>query len=402
MRYLNDRERTVKNDGQELRISNEAMNDPEDLQRRMAADGYLFFKQLISAYKMRALRHEMMTTIQNVGWLIAGTDPMDGTADITMRYTEGDNEYSAGYAEVYKLEAFHRSAHWPEVTDMVAKILGRPIMPHPHKIARIWFPHYTEHTTPAHQDFVHFQGNFETLTCWAPVGDCPIELGGLAVIPGSHKVKRVLDHHFSLGAGGLAVDAEAHEEIDQDWATTNYEAGDALFFPSLTIHKALPNVTEDKLRLSLDNRYQAIGDPIAEHMLEPHNPSQLQWEDIYPQWQTDDLKYYWKRLENPIVPGDMRYTDKGFAEALDLARAGNEQAVFLLRRTIKNKPDAPESQTAQALLSELGIAAGSSHKGNGDEGRSAPSTDRATAVTSTRALSGNRTATTGGARSRTS
>ena len=344
---------------QELRISNDAMNDPEELQRRIADQGYLFFKRLFSPDKMRELRREMMTTIQDVGWLIAGTDPMDGIADITMQYTEGDNEYSAGYAEVYKLEAFHRSAHWPEVTDMVAKIMGRPIMPHPHKIARIWFPKYTEHTTPTHQDFVHFQGNFETLTCWAPVGDCPIELGGLAVIPGSHKVNRVLDHHFSLGAGGLVVDANAHEEIDPVWATTDYEAGDALFFPALTIHKALPNITEDRLRLSLDNRYQAIGDPIAEHMLEPHGPSQLQWEDIYPQWPTDDLKYYWKNIQNPTVPQDMSFSEKGFAEALDLARAGNEHAIFRLKRTIKNNPDTAESQTAEALLSELGIAAAS-------------------------------------------
>ena len=44
---------------------------------------------------------------------------------------------------------------------------GAPIMPHPQKIARIWFPKYTEHTTPKHQDFVHFQGSFDNITCWA-------------------------------------------------------------------------------------------------------------------------------------------------------------------------------------------------------------------------------------------
>ena len=31
---------------------------------------------------------------------------MDGIADINMRFTEGDNEYSAGYSEVYRLEKF--------------------------------------------------------------------------------------------------------------------------------------------------------------------------------------------------------------------------------------------------------------------------------------------------------
>ena len=343
-------------DVQPLRISNEAMDDPAELRRRMAEEGYLFFKQLQNPDKMRQLRREMMTTIQRVGWLIAGTDPMDAIADVSKQCTEGDTEYSAGYGEVYKLPTFHASAHWPEVTEMVEKIMGRPIMPHPQKIARIWFPKYTEHTTPTHQDFVHFQGNFETLTCWAPVGDCPIELGGLAVIPGSHKVNRVLEHHFSLGAGGLVVDAESEPEIDPVWHSTNYEAGDTLIFPALTIHKALPNYTEDKLRLSLDNRYQAVGDTIAEHMLEPHGPSGLGWEDVYANWTDERLKYYWRQYDNPVVPRDMSYTDKGFAEAVELARGGNEQALYLMRRTVKSLPDSPRAEAARAVLAGVGVA----------------------------------------------
>ena len=341
----------------ELRVSNDAMDDPMELRRRIADEGYLFFKRLQDPDKLRELRREMMSTIQRVGWLVADTDPMEGIADITAQCTEGDNEYSAGYAEVYKLESFHHSAHWPEVTDMIEKIMGRPVLPHPHKVARIWFPKYTEHTTPTHQDFVHFQGNFETLTCWAPVGDCPIELGGLAVIPGSHKVNRVLDHHFSLGAGSLVVNPEEHAgEFDPVWYSTNYEIGDSLIFPALTIHKALPNFTEDKLRLSLDNRYMAIGDVVAEHMLDPHGPSQLQWEDVYPAWQSDDLKYYWRQYDNPTVPRDMTYSDKGFAEALELAKSGNEHAIYRLQRTVKNNPGTDYANQAQAVLAEMTLA----------------------------------------------
>ena len=134
-----------------------------------------------------------------------------------------------------------------------------------------------------HDEFVHFQGNFDTLTCWTPVGDCPVELGGLAVIPGSHKVNRVLEHHFSLVAGALSIDEHAQPEIDPVWHSIDYEIGDTLFFPTLPIHKALPNYTEDRLRLSLDNRYHAVGDPIAAHMLGPHL-STLDWETVYRDW----------------------------------------------------------------------------------------------------------------------
>ena len=342
-------------DIKQLRVSNDALDDPPELQRRIADEGYLFFRGLMPSKRLRALRYEMMSAIQEAGWLIAGTNPADGIADINMRYTEGDNEYTAGYAQVYKLENFHRSAHWDEVTSTVSKILGGEIMPHPQKVARIWFPKYTEHTTPTHQDYVHFQGSFNTLTCWAPVGDCPLELGGLAVIPRSHRVQRVLEHHFSLGAGGLIVDETEHDEIDPVWHSTDYECGDALFFPALTIHKALPNYTEDRLRLSLDNRYLKVGEEIAEHMLLPHGPSKLSWEEIYPHWQHDDLKYYWREVDNQVVERDLSFKEKGWAEALSRARNGDEAAIYSLVRTIKNDPASPHHD-ARAVLAELGVA----------------------------------------------
>ena len=332
-----------------LRVSNDAINDLEELRRRIKDEGYVFFKKLQQPDKLLALRREMLTTIQKGGWLLPDTDPMDGIADPARQCTEGDMEYTDVYHEVYKLEAFHRSAHWPEVLETLEKVIGRPVLPHPQKIARLWFPQYTEHTTPVHQDFVHFQGNFETYTCWAPVGDCPIELGGLAVLPGSHKVNQVLDHHFSLGAGGLRVDPD---ELDGDWHTTDYELGDTLIFLALTIHKALPNLTEDRLRVSLDNRYQAIGDPIAEHMLQPHlnRLSPLDWEEVYANWESDDLKYYWTDVQTPIVPRDFGYMEKGFEEAIALAKAGDPEAQLHLNRILKSAPTSEQAQVAREAL----------------------------------------------------
>jgi hypothetical protein len=345
----------------ELRVSNDATNDAAELRRRIADEGYLFFKRLQPPDKLLALRREMLTVMQRGGWLVPGTDPMDGIANVSAQCTEGDIAYTDVYHEVYKLEAFHRSAHWPEVLGMVEKIMGRPVMPHPQKIARLWFPKYTQHTTPIHQDFVHFQGNFETLTCWAPVGDCPIELGGLAVLPGSHKVNQVLEHHFSLGAGSLCVDipeqARLHKELDVAWHSTNYEVGDTLIFPALMIHKALPNYTEDRLRVSLDNRYQAVGDPIADHMLQPHliSTHPLTWEEVYRDWKTNDLKYYWQKYPNPVVPRDMSYAEKGFAEAVELARHGDPRARVQMVRVVRREPDSPSGRLARQVLDEAGV-----------------------------------------------
>ncbi len=339
----------------EFLVSNDALQDAGELRRRIDEDGYLFFRQLQDPDKLLRLRREMLTVMQEGGWLIAGTDPMEGIANVDARCTEGDPEYTDVYHKVYSLQSFHESGHWPEVLDVIEKVIGRPVMPQPQKVARLWFPKYTDHTTPIHQDFVHFQGSVDNLTCWTPVGDCPTELGGLAVLRGSHKVKRVLEHHFSLGAGSLHVDPAEHDELEKEWLSTNYEVGDTLIFPALTIHMALPNVTEDRLRVSLDNRYQAVDVPIAEHMLDPHlsNFSPFGWDQVYQDWDRDDLKYYWEKQPVKVVPRDFSYSNKGFDEAIEMARSGNPHARHHLERFIRRVPDSPEGQRAARLLGEI-------------------------------------------------
>ena len=88
-----------------------------------------------------------------------------------------------------------------------------------------------------------------------------------------------------------------YPELDVPWHTTNFAVGDTLFFPALTVHKAVPNWTEDRLRISPDNRYEGEGDDITQHMLEPPlaDLTPITWETVYAGWKSDDLKYCWLR-----------------------------------------------------------------------------------------------------------
>lgn len=336
----------------ELIESNEIQNDAAALQDRLAEDGYLFFRKLLDPDRLLRLRREMLTVMQSGGWLVAGTDPVDGIANLNARTTEGDAGYTDVYHEVYRLQSFHEIAHCREVMEMLERIRGCAMMPLPQKVARLWFPQMTEHTTPIHQDFVHFQGDYDNLTCWSPVGDCPRELGGLAVLRGSHKVARVLDHHFSLGAGSLHVNPDEHDEVGEEWLTTDYQAGDTLVFPALTIHKALPNLTENRLRVSLDNRYQRVGDPVADHMLMPHlnSMSPISWEEIYEDWNNNELRFYWEKFGNPVLPRIMEYSDRGFSEAVELAKGGDERARIHLSRIAARHPESEQGLVAAKVL----------------------------------------------------
>lgn len=340
----------------ELVESNPKTLSPDQLGARLEEDGYLFIRKLFDAEQVQHLRGEIVSVLQKGGWLTANSDPMDAVANIDDRCTEGDLAYTDVYHKVYKLEAFHAFAHNRAILDLLESIRKCPMMPQPQNVCRLWFPKFTEHTTPSHQDFVHFQGSFENLTCWSPVGDCPQELGGLAVLPNSHKVDRVLDHHFSLGAGSLSVDS-ASKEMGETWLTTDYEIGDALIFPFLTIHKALPNTTPDRLRISLDNRYQRIGDPIAEHMLNPHlsSMSPLSWDDVYRGWNSDRFQYYWKNHNNPVLSKITKYLDSAFDEAAELARNGEPDGILHLQRIAARDKHSEQGTQAIEILKQLDL-----------------------------------------------
>jgi ectoine hydroxylase-related dioxygenase (phytanoyl-CoA dioxygenase family) len=87
-------------------------------------------------------------------------------------------------------------------------------------------------------------------TVWIPLGDCPLDLGGLAVAPGSHR--HGLLPHAGEGTGQQGVDVAP----EATWESADYRCGDVLAFHGLTLHRALENRTTHRLRLSADFRYE--------------------------------------------------------------------------------------------------------------------------------------------------
>jgi hypothetical protein len=129
-----------------------------------------------------------------------------------------------------------------------------------------------------------------------------------------------------------------------------------LIFHSLTLHRALPNVTADRLRVSLDNRYQALSSPIAEHQMQPHLSgfSSLTWEEVYAGWKSQEMQYYWKDPAMTVVPRDMSYLERGFNEALSLAKQGDRRARLHLTRAIERDRHSEQAKVATEALRQIG------------------------------------------------
>ena len=154
-------------------------------------------------------------------------------------------------------------------------------------------------TTPPHQDILHIQGSPNVWTAWFPLGNCSQELGGLSVLARSHKVG-MLPVHSALGAGLVAVDTES---IAGEWVGGDFRLGDVLFFHSHIVHKGLPNVSGNRIRLSVDYRYQRASEVITDQELLPHRVP-FTWEQVYQGWKSDKYQFYWKELPLKVVPFD--------------------------------------------------------------------------------------------------
>ncbi len=250
-------------------IEADPQNSKEQLRATMEEYGYLFFRALIPAEDVLEVRRDVLEVLGHAGWLDPSQELIAGIARPGLPpKTEGMSEYTAVYRQVLRLPSFNQFPLHPTLMAIAEKLLDGQALVHPRRIGRITFPGSAKWTTPAHQDFFYIRGSVETYSCWTPLGDCPRELGGLAVWPGSHHsgfIEHTQSHPGTIGGQGIPVD-----ESQATWHTSDFAAGDALFFRSYTVHKALPNLTPDRLRLSTDNRYQGSDDAIDPGALKEH------------------------------------------------------------------------------------------------------------------------------------
>ena len=288
----------------EMISSNDLLCDELKLKERMNADGYLLFRNVIPEVVISKLVAKVSAILESCGWI--ANSNTGGFKSLITPCREGEDEYFRVVDRIVKLEEFHSLAHNNELMSVMKLVVGNSAFPHPLSIIRLVFPNNPEITTPPHQDFRNNQGTESLTAAWIPLHDCPVSRGGLAVLEGSHKYG-VLPLKFHLGAGNrravLPTDMGGLR-----WLTTDYSSGDVLLFPSLTVHSALDNTDKNEMRISVDYRYQLEGEALVEQSLFPHF-NRVSWDDIYEQWSSEQLQYYWKQKSFNLVSWDQTLQD---------------------------------------------------------------------------------------------
>ena len=278
------------------------LDSPAALRACADEQGYLFFRSLLDRETVFDLRRQILEICRKYGWLDESASLMDGVArEGHRRIRTASREWFNFYHDVQRLRAFHALALDPAILSMFEILFGDSVLPHSRNIFRFIFPNNTSVDRP-HQDNFYIGGSEETWTTWIPTGDCSAALGSLAVASGTHKL------------GKLAVQQTANRGVavilpdDITWAGGDFHCGDVLAFHSLTIHQGQDNESGNRLRMSLDYRYQPISHPVRADSLEPHHhfpdgENTYDWENIYSGWAPEDpIKYYWQRSDLKIIP----------------------------------------------------------------------------------------------------
>ncbi len=267
------------------------------LQNEIDTKGYVLVRNLLPREDISRALNAITQVLSAAGWLLPGYDPLERMANPDAACGDPDPAFKSTYQTVFNLESFHALPHHPALQSAMKVLVGDRVLVHPKPIGRLIFPNCERLTVHAHQDYRFMGGDPECFTAWIPLHDCPIHAGPLRVVEGSHRAGYVQHADENLHVPEISSDTV----LEGDWVSGQINAGDVLIFHSLTVHAASPNLS-DRLRISLDCRFQDYWRALNPANLVFSGESGKSWEKTYAGWQSDELKYYWRGLPLAFQP----------------------------------------------------------------------------------------------------
>jgi ectoine hydroxylase-related dioxygenase (phytanoyl-CoA dioxygenase family) len=258
-----------------MRDSSGLLDDPAALRDRLKADGYLLLRGVLDRDEVLDVRRAYFGALGD-GYLVPGSDPMDGLFSGAV-----PEDLSPYGVPGHPAHAFVRSERFaafcsaPPLTALASALLGGPADLLPRQIMRHFWSG-TRRASRAHTDYDYMAlGTDQVVTTWIPVGDCPLETGGLIY----------LDRSWELGQDELSrlrtvTDrADDRRPISHDlawtvretgrrWLWADYHTGDLTVHSPHIVHASLDTMTT-AMRLSVDLRFQRRGDLVDRRWSSP-------------------------------------------------------------------------------------------------------------------------------------
>lgn len=246
------------------------------LRQRLDTDGYLFFRGFFDAGQVLAAREQVVHWLSSEK-LLDERQPLSAAR-------------AAPHADIL---CAPENGHFPLVRDLLhshpllhlyERLLGGPVRVYDHIWMRLVSP---GNVTGPHLDVVYAgRGTRQLYTSWVPIGDVPIEHGGLMILEGSSRRRDLWEKYarmdidkegnwrklrfrhgrFFRGGDYSRNPRQVSRQSGLRWLTTDYRAGDLVVLTCETMHGSLDNVS-DVIRICADTRYQLASEPADERWI---------------------------------------------------------------------------------------------------------------------------------------
>jgi len=274
----------------ELRSSQDARADREELHRRMEEDGYLYLPGLLNPKDVEAARIEFLERINRLGNLAPEVPVSEGVAK-----EDGVPLNLGSMGELAKNNPpLKKVIFTGPMMEFYEFFLGGPVGHFDYIWVRAKVAGQSPTTYPHYDNVYMGRGTQNLFTSWTPYGDVPLIKGGLMILENSHRLEEIKSTYGQMDVDAYCTNndeapyvesegppgdprwparinegAYTHDavglqrEVKHRWLTTNYQAGDLLIFSMFTMHAGMDNQTQ-RYRLSTDTRYQLATDPVDE------------------------------------------------------------------------------------------------------------------------------------------
>ncbi len=271
-----------------LTDSSALLDSPELLQQRMKKEGYLYLKGLLNQTEVIDARMELLKRLDATGRVDKNHPLIEGHASPEV--------VESPFPDLTKDNApLKRVLYSGAMMETMTKLLGESVRHYDYTWFRCIAP--KGHGIYPHSDVVYMgRGTHNLFTAWTPMGDIPLNVGGLMILENSPMfidklqpyLKRDVDQYCTNYAdaddirtgkklwhwsGQLSKNLESlREKFNSRWLSADFKMGDVLIFSVYTIHSSLDNQS-NVYRLSSDTRYQLASDPIDERWIGENPPA---------------------------------------------------------------------------------------------------------------------------------
>ncbi len=235
--------------------------DRKALWARLEREGYLFLRGALSPEMSLEFRNYYFDSLEHSGLLETDSDGFASSERVDLAEVR-----RVLFDEIVPSQKYLDFCTSSYVKGFFAWLFDGEVHLHKRKLIRHAKVNDTW-VTPAHYDLVYLrEGTKNLLSAWIPLGDCPVNRGGLTYLERSHKYFAAKDklERGTLRADHITYDLPAlANQLETRWLIADYQAGDMVVHSPYLVHASLNNTDpQGRMRLSTDIRYQKSSDAI--------------------------------------------------------------------------------------------------------------------------------------------